>query len=142
MGIAACAVDPLTAPSESSRVVVLAQVRGSTAGIVVEVSGPGISPSLLFNLDVGLDSVAADTITVPSGGGRRFIVTAVDTFGVATHRGDTTIALVPGVPHALALVLRPLATSVGVTITLADRLPTARQGTQFRRFDRRIGAND
>lgn len=118
-GLWACAVEETTAPAAESQVIVRAQALSSTAGLVVDISGPGISPALIFNIPVGTNSVASDTLSVPAGGGRRFVVTAIDTLGVATHRADTTIALVPGVQTPLALVMRTLSTNVGVTITFA-----------------------
>lgn len=112
-----CVPDQLTAPTATAEVIVLAHATGSTAGLVVDVSGPGINPAMLFNIAVGQDGVARETLSVPSGGGRRFVVTAIDTLGIATHRADTTVALAPGPNPGLALVLQPVVASVRVTIT-------------------------
>lgn len=121
LSLLGCHADVATAPPDSSHVAVEAKALASTAGLTVEVSGPGIDPGLLFNIAVGHDGTARDTLTVPSGGGRRFVVTAVDTLGVATHRADTTVTLAPGPHPGIALVLRPLNTTVGVTITFQMR---------------------
>jgi hypothetical protein len=82
--------------------------------------GPGIDPSQLVNLPVDTTGVAAGTIETTAGSARRIVVTAVDTAGIATHRGDTTLTLVPGANPPLALVLRPLVASVGITVTFGD----------------------
>lgn len=116
----ACTADPVAAPDAQSDVIVRAQLLGSSAGLVVDVSGPGITPALLFNIPAGPDSVATDTLSVPAGGARRFIITAIDTLGFPTHRADSTVNLVAGVHTPLALVLRPLTTNVGITITIGS----------------------
>ena len=103
-----------------AEVIVHALTPATVRTLVVAVSGPGIDPEIVVNIPVGADSVARDTLVVPAGSGRRFVITAVDTAGVATHRGDTTITLVPGVNSPLAIVLRPLASSVGITVTFGD----------------------
>lgn len=86
--------------------------------VIVEVNGPGIDP-LLVNFAVGSDTTATGTLTLPAGSARRFIVRAVDTAGVLTHRADTTITLLPGANPNLAIRLQPLASTLGITVTFA-----------------------
>jgi len=103
---------------ETTNVVINASVLSSTAGLTVDISGPGIEPSLLFSLPAASNGQVNDTIEVPSGGGRRFVVTAIDTNGIATHRADTTVALQPGVLRSLALFLRSLRAPIALRITI------------------------
>jgi alpha-tubulin suppressor-like RCC1 family protein len=116
-GMVACAGDgPLTSGRPSSitmRFLTPATVRS----LIVEVSGPGIDPAVILNVPVNADTVATATLTLPSGSGRRFTVTAVDTAGVQTHRADTTITLQPGANPALAMLLEPLGSTLGITVT-------------------------
>lgn len=114
-------------PSEAVRtsaIVVHVLTPATIRSLIVQISGPGIDPELVVNIPVGEDSVARDTLEVPAGSARRFIITAVDTGGVATHRGDTTVTLVPGVNPPLAIVMRPLGASVGITVTFGDLIRT------------------
>jgi len=85
--------------------------------LVVEVTGPGISPAVVMNIAVGADTVATGSLSLPSGSARRFVVTAVDTAGVHTHRADTTVTLQPGANPNLAMRLDPLPSSLGITVT-------------------------
>lgn len=120
-GLMACAGDPVAGFGEPAIVRMHAITPSTVRRIVVEVSGPGITPAVLANLEVGATAVADGELQVPAGSGRRFVVTAVDTAGVLTHRADTTVTLVPGANPPLALTMRPLAATVGVTVTF-DRL--------------------
>lgn len=104
----------------AAQLVVYAITPATVRTLIVQISGPGIDPEIVVNIPVGADSVARDTLEVPAGSGRRFIITAVDTAGIATHRGDTTVTLVPGVNPPLSIVMRPLASSVGITVTFGD----------------------
>lgn len=117
VGAEACTGDgplPSTAQSTlSMRFLTPATVRS----VVVEVTGPGISPAVVLNVSVGPDTVATGSLTLPSGSARRFVVTAVDTAGVETHRADTTITLQPGTNPSLMMRLEPLASSMGITVT-------------------------
>ena len=90
--------------------------------LVVEVSGPGITPAVLVNIPVVDDSIATGSIEVTAGSGRRIIIWAVDTTGIVTHRGDTTVTLVPGPNPPLALTLRPVPATLGITVTFGDIL--------------------
>jgi len=85
--------------------------------VVVEVEGPGISPSIIVNIPIGADSTARDTLTLTAGSGRHITVTALDSAGVITHRGDTTVTIVGGQNTPLALVLRPVEATLGITVT-------------------------
>lgn len=87
--------------------------------IVVEVTGPGISPAVVANFPVAADSTARGTLDLPAGSGRRFVVSAVDSAGVTTHRADTTLTLQAGVNPALAIRLEPLAAALSMTVTFA-----------------------
>lgn len=109
-----------TAARALSEVHVHALTPATIRELVVEVTGPGIDPAVLVNLPVGLDGTATGTIIVTAGSARRFVVTAVDTAGLATHRGDTTLALVAGVAAPLAITMRPLPAAVTLTVTFGS----------------------
>ena len=85
--------------------------------LIVEVTGPGIDPAVVLNIPVGTGNVATGSLTLPAGSARRFVVRAVDTAGVHTHRADTTVTLQPGANPNLAMRLTPLASSLGITVT-------------------------
>lgn len=85
--------------------------------LVVEVTGAGISPAVVTNIAVGADTVATASLTLPAGSARRFVVTAVDSAGVQTHRADTTITLQPGPNPSLTMQLEPLTSTLGITVT-------------------------
>jgi len=117
LSTAACAAEgPLT--SERAATVTMRFLTPATVqSLVVEVTGPGIDPAVVLNIPVGTDTVATGALTLPSGSGRRFVVTAVDTAGVQTHRADTTIVLQPGTNPSLAMRLAPLPSTLGITVT-------------------------
>jgi alpha-tubulin suppressor-like RCC1 family protein len=83
----------------------------------VTVSGPGISPAIVFNVPVGTDSIARDTLELTAGAGRHFRFAAYDSAGIETHRADTTITLLAGQNTPLAVRLAPLLSSLGITVT-------------------------
>lgn len=116
VGLASCAEGPLETAREATvtmRFLTPATVRA----LIVDVSGPGIEPAVTVNVEVGPDTVATRTLTLPAGSARRFVVTAVDTAGVATHRADTTITLQAGTNPALAMRVAPLSGTLGITVT-------------------------
>lgn len=113
----ACADEPTVTTTSPATIQMHSITPATVRTLVVEVSGPGISPAQLFNLPVNALGVASGTIETSAGSRRRIVVTAVDTAGAATHRGDTTVTLVPGPNPPLALVLRPLGASLGITVT-------------------------
>lgn len=115
----ACRGESISAPTELARLLVNALTPATMSELIVEVSGPDISPPLSVNIEVDSTGFAAGSLTVPAGSGRRIVVTAVDTAGIVTHRADTTLTLQPGSLTSLGLVLRPLPAVVGLTITFA-----------------------
>lgn len=100
-----------SAPTELAAVHVDALLPSTVRSLVVEISGPGVAPDARANLDVGPDSIARGTLHVTAGSARRLVVTAVDTAGAASHRADTTLALIAGENPPIALTLRPLVPS-------------------------------
>lgn len=115
--LASCADSPLRVAAPRALLGVYALTPATIRELAVEISGPGIDPAQLVNLPVDTAGVAAGTIETTAGSGRRIVVTAVDTAGVATHRGDTTVTLVPGENPPLSLILRPLAATTRLTVT-------------------------
>lgn len=117
--LSACAALPVASKTESLVIVdVLSPATVQT--VVLEAGGPGIEPAVVLNLAVGADSVARDSLRLTAGSGRRLVATAFDTLGVPTHRSDTTVTLSPGQILEVGLVLRPLSTRVGITVTFGN----------------------
>jgi len=115
--VTSCADTPTASVARRATLSVHALTPATIRSLVVEISGAGIDPTQLVNLPVDTAGVAAGTIETTAGSGRTIVVTAVDTAGVSTHRGDTTVTLVPGPNPPLALVLRPIGATVGLTVT-------------------------
>ncbi len=125
---ASCAFSHPTSTNSQGNVLIQAQAIGSTARLQVDVSGPGISPALGFSIPVALGKPVIDTLSVPAGSSRRIVVTAIDTLGSKTHRADSLINILPGQQTAISLVLRPLTTRVGITITFGSSAVTSFTG--------------
>jgi len=115
--VTSCADAPTAALARQATLSVYALTPSTIRSLVVEISGAGIDPTQLVNLPVDTAGVASGTIETTAGSGRTIVVTAVDTAGISTHRGDTTVTLVPGPNPPLALVLRPIGATVGLTVT-------------------------
>ena len=113
--LASCAEGP-AAVSGPAQVLLNFLTPATVRSVSVEASGPGISPAVIVNLPVGADSTARGTLTLTAGAGRRFVITAFDSTGVATHRADTTVTLVAGNNTPLSLRVTPLASSLGITV--------------------------
>src|SRR5438067_465809 len=62
-------------------------------GVVVEVTAPDISSTLVFNLTVSANT-ATGTIQVPVGSNRTITVRAFDAAGHETHHGSAVISVV------------------------------------------------
>lgn len=115
--LAACTTDGPTTGRESAAIAMRFLTPATVRTLVVEVTGPGIDSAVVLNLPVGADSVTTGSLLLPSGSARRFVVSAMDTADVVTHRADTTITLQPGTNPDLALRLEPLPGALGITVT-------------------------
>lgn len=113
-------------PTESSRrsqITFNFLTPATVASLRVEISGPGITPPVVVNIPVGPDTVATGTLALPAGSARQISVVAFDTAGVLTHSADTTLTLQGGVTTSLVLVLKPVAGTLGLTVTFGgDRI--------------------
>lgn len=89
--------------------------------ITVTVTGSGIQTPLVATAHLNANG-ATDTLEVPAGSDRLVVANAYDSGGTNTHRGDTTIAVVPGPNPTLSLVLQPLNGGVPIVITFASYL--------------------
>jgi len=116
LGLIGCNNDGLLVSSGTTTVTMRFITPATVRSLVVEVSGPGIDPSVLANVPVTGDSIATQSLSLSSGSARRFVVSAVDTGGVTTHRADTTLTLQPDAHVGLSLWLEPLETTVGITV--------------------------
>jgi len=117
VGVAACSADGPLSGGRVSTVTMRFLTPATVKSLIVEVTGPGIDPAVVMNIAVGADTVATGSLTLPSGSARRFVVTAVDTAGVQTHRADTTLTLQPGANPNLAMRLEPLPSTLGIAVT-------------------------
>lgn len=115
-GIMSCSSDGPSAHKVPATVPVNFLTPATIRAVIIEVTGPGINPPIVANFAVGNDSIAAGTLTIPAGTGRRIVVTAMDTAGIVTHRADTTVTLVPGSNPNIKLWLEPLVGNFGITI--------------------------
>ncbi len=105
-------------PLDDAAVTIRADLTGSAAAmVVVEVTGPDITTPLIFNIPVE-NNVASGTITVPAGSSRTITIRAFDVNAVETHRGSTTLNVMPGTNPTLTLLLTSLTGDVPITATL------------------------
>ncbi len=138
--LAACKDAAAPAAAAANATLPFYAVFNASAGVqqvVVTVTGPGISPALLFNIPV-VNNVATDQLVVPVGPSRVILAQAFGTGGVELYRGQATINVVPGLNAAVNLVLNPNvgtvpinATIGAVTITLTPATATASAGSQL-----------
>jgi len=143
VGVVACSADGPLGGGRVSTVTMRFLTPATVKSLIVEVTGPGIGPAVVLNIPVGADTVATGSLTLPSGSARRFVVTAVDTAGVQTHRADTTITLQPGATPNLAMRLTPLASTLGITVTFGSvrlTLPDVSLQTLFAGDSLAVGA--
>lgn len=85
------------------------------------VSGPGISDTMSFNF-VLVSGTIYDTVVVPAGSDRHIRANAFDSVGTNTHRGDTTLTLLPGMNGTLHLAMRSLDADLPIEIVFGDSL--------------------
>lgn len=133
LGLGLACGDP-TAPrdaaarrGEGTMVVSAVMNAVSATTLVLEVSGPGIAPTLVFNLPV-VSGVAAGTVTIPAGADRLITARAFDG-QTETHRGTRTQTIVAGANAAVTLLLIPLQGSIPITVTLGSLLVTVTPNT-------------
>lgn len=133
--LGACVEAPITG-AEQATVTMRFLTPATVRTLIVEVTGPGIDPPVVVNFAVGADTTATGTLTLPAGSARRFLVRAVDTAGVETHRVDTTLTLQAGANPGIALRLVPLPSTIGITVTFGGARLTV-SDTSLRRM--RVG---
>ena len=83
--------------------------------VVVTVSAPDITPSMVFNFPV-IAGVASGSIAVPAGTGRLVTVSAFDG-ATETHRGTKVLTIAAGANASSSITLAPLAGTVPITAT-------------------------
>jgi hypothetical protein len=89
-------------------------------GVVVTVSGPGISQELVFNLVTSAGTGAAtSSYDIPAGPGRVFVAKAFAQ-GIQTHESDPITADVTRAGLAVDLTLKKLLGAGGVNATIED----------------------
>ena len=87
--------------------------------LVVTVSGPGITPALVYNLPIVAGS-ANGNITVPVGSARLIAVQAFDSSGVVLFSGSTTITVTSGTNPPVNFSLVPSVGTVPVTAVVGS----------------------
>jgi hypothetical protein len=112
------ATGPEARPAELA-FIVMAPGDNAIATIAVEVTGPGIDSTVVFNFTL-VNGTATGTARVPAGAGRRIVARAFDVAGVNTHRGDTTVTLVEGANSPVNLKMLPLIGGVPLTLTFGS----------------------
>jgi hypothetical protein len=104
------------------------------AKLSVVVSAPDIASDLLFNIEL-VDGVGHDTLRVPAGEDRQFVVEGSAAAGMVTHRGQKTVDVVEGMNPVMTVALSPVAGDQpvivalgGTTITVTPSFDTTRVG--------------
>lgn len=120
--IGGCA-DSATGPNDATNahMVVSAAVAGTPiATLVVEVTGPGITQALAFNI-TAVNGFASGTIRVPPGVNRNIRVRAFDTNGDITHEGNKLIELVrPGANPDVSIPMIPQPGQIAITVQIGN----------------------
>lgn len=118
--LGACA-DGATSPREPLASITFFSITPATVrSLLVQVSGPGIFPTLTVNLPVDTAGVASGTLRLLPGPGRHIVVSALDTSGIVSHMADTTVRLVAGDNPSITLVLKPLVASAPIVVTFGS----------------------
>lgn len=134
----ACVADGSMQPTPSGSALLPFHVsfgaQTPVATLVVTITGPGITPALVYNLPIVAGN-ANGTLTVPVGSGRVILAQAFDSTGIVLFSGSTTITVVTGTNPTVSFALVPGLGSVPVTavvgsvsITLAPPSATVRAG--------------
>jgi hypothetical protein len=112
----ACSGEVITPPPDGDvNLVVTADLAGTAATtVVVEVEGPGISPTLVFNLTV-TNGTATGQVTVPAGSDRTFTVKAYDDGGILTHMGSHTMDVLPSNASTITITVEAQTGDVDIT---------------------------
>ena len=120
--VGGCA-DNATGPSDATNahMVVSAAVAGTPiATLVVEVTGPGITQALAFNI-TAVNGFASGTIRIPPGVNRTITVRAFDTNGDITHEGSKVIELVrPGANPDVSIPMVPQPGQIAITVQIGN----------------------
>lgn len=120
--VGGCA-DKSTGPNEATNahMVVSAAVAGTPiATLVVEVTGPGITQPLAFNINA-VNGFATGTIRIPPGVNRTITVRAFDTNGDITHEGSKVIELVrPGANPEVSIPMVPQPGQIAITVQIGN----------------------
>ncbi|MBI2797420.1 MAG: PD40 domain-containing protein [Gemmatimonadetes bacterium] len=122
LGLAACSDSTAPNSRNLAQLQLYALTPATVRSLVVEVTGPGISPPLVVNIPVDSVGVASGSLSVLPGTGRHVVVSALDTSGIVSHRADTTVTLVAGANSTINLVLKPLVASVPIIVTFGTVL--------------------
>jgi len=96
------------------------------ATVVLDVTGPDIPTTLVFNIPI-VHGSAIGTITVPAGSNRTITLRGYDIGGVETHTGSLTATIQPGTNAPMSAALTPLTGDLPITATLGSFTVTVTQ---------------
>jgi len=120
--VGGCA-DKSTGPNDATNahMVVTAAIAGTPiATLVVEVTGPGITQALAFNI-TATNGHASGVIRIPPGVNRRITVRAFDTNGDITHEGSKVIELVrPGANPDVSIPMVPQPGQIEIEVQIGN----------------------
>lgn len=123
---------------EPGRLTVHANVAAtSIATMVITVSAPDISPSLVFNMTINPGGVAEGAINVPAGSNRRLEIDAYDDNQIKTHHGEMVVPLVRpgGGNNRISIVLLPIAGQQPVLVQFGIFIVTVSPATVSLQID-------
>ncbi|HST62980.1 MAG TPA: Ig-like domain-containing protein [Longimicrobium sp.] len=118
---AACSGDSTgSQPGVDAQLQVSANVSATPIStLVVEVTAPDITNSLVFNLQVQ-NGTASGTLKMPSGNSRTITVKAFDSSGQVTHEGSVTLNVSNGSNPPVSVTLGARSGHVPVTVSVGD----------------------
>ena len=118
--VAACAHGAVEPPASDARLIVTADLTGTTvASVVVEVTAPDLPTALLFNIPI-VNRVASGTIALRAGSDRTITLRAYDAGGVQTHSGSARVDVHAGTNTSISIVLMPLTGDLPIQVTLGS----------------------
>lgn len=115
LAVSGCAETSPSSPDRAAEVAVNFISSATTRTIVLEITGTGIQGRILQNISIDATGRGNTQIVIPTGAARRFLVTALDTFRMVTHKADTTLDVRAEGRTTLVLQLHPTFSKVGLT---------------------------
>lgn len=122
--LTAAACDSSVGPNSDAKLVLFANLAGtSVTTVVVNVTASDIPSPLVFNIAVN-NGIASDTIGIPAGSHRTIDMRAYNASGVETHSGSTVVDIQPGTNPTITVVMQPLTGDLPITVSLGSQTVT------------------